>query len=132
MANSKYDWDTVNWSLTTKEIAIALGADHTTVLYHRKKRADYRPRDGWKPEDFIATNAELALASGKTRASVARARIKYAPETHTPKAKRITATAWKWVDWSLTTTQIAKALGCSKGRVSQARAKYAPHTVRHR
>lgn len=125
--NKKYDWESVDWSKRTVDIAVALGTSITVVTAARKRYAPETVRRRtnvlWHTVDWHKDDDTLVNELGCLKATVIHARRLRAPETVQHKYD------WNSVDWSMRDNEICRELGCSKHTVYDARRRIAPNTV---
>ena len=96
----RIDWDKVDWSKPTQQIATELNTNPSYVSGKRRKYAPEtigKTRDSvWPKVDWNKRNVDIAKEIGATQALVATQRRKYAPETvYRPKE-----VDWKNIDWN--------------------------------
>lgn len=77
--NSKYDWKSVDWSLSNIEIQKKLNCHISQVANFRKKYAPHtiRPHFDWSSVDWSKSNKEIAKEIGKSAQYVANRRQKH-------------------------------------------------------
>jgi hypothetical protein len=120
-----YNWSSVDWSKTNKEIAQESNRDLSVVRQWRKKlhpETVYDPASSWKYVDWSKGTAQIAREMNVNDSTVWNARKKYAPETlHKNKVYNI--------DWSKSNQQIAQENEIPFRQILQLRRRFAPETI---
>jgi len=123
--NEKYEWGSVDWQKTAKQICAELGCSKAAVYYARKKYAPKSIKNrrtlDWEAVDFQQTTTKIMKALKVAWITVNDARKKYAPKT----LGLLQGYPLDEIDWSQTDGQIARLIGKDKMTVKRAREKLA-------
>ena len=79
------NWNNVDWTKKTVELATELGVSTATVSYHRRNMHHRRHQRGtwminWRGVDWTKPNFEIGNEMLATPSAVANARLRYAPD----------------------------------------------------
>lgn len=79
------NWNNVDWTKKTVELAAELGVSTATVSYHRRNMHHRRHQRGtwminWRGVDWTKPNFEIGNEVLATPSAVANARLRYAPD----------------------------------------------------